>query len=346
MDTINNPPSRIESAIPSVRRWLKLVALLIFAIVILGGATRLTKSGLSITEWDPIFGIIPPLNLVAWQAVFEKYKLSSQYRLMNQGMSLAEFQFIYAWEWAHRLFARMIGVVFLVPLIFFGLTRRLENRMWPRLVLLFIIGGLQGALGWYMVSSGLIDRVEVSQYRLAAHLTLAAALFAAVIWTISCLNNRHSWPRDVDGWTAIILCSLVLLQIAAGGFVAGLNAGQGYNTWPLMDGKFIPDGLIVAQPLWKNFFETALTVQFDHRILAYSIFLIAIWHALKTFSVTSMVLAYLVFAQACLGIFTLLMHVPMGAALVHQATAMLVLAAAVWNMHKKTIKPLLVQDLQ
>ena len=208
--------------------------------------------------------------------------------------------------------------------------------MWPRLLVLFILGGLQGALGWYMVASGLIDRVDVSQYRLAAHLTLASVLITVIIWTISSLERRHQRPRGVDAWTAAILLLLVILQIGAGGFVAGLDAGKGYNTWPLMDGKIIPQGLTVMQPIWHNVFENALTVQFNHRVLAYAIFIIAVWHSAKTFSFSSMVLSYLIFTQACLGIFTLLMHVPLGFALLHQATAMLVLAAAVWNLHKKT----------
>lgn len=331
------PITRAQAALPWVRNWLGWVAFMVFMMVIVGGATRLTKSGLSITEWDPIFGVFPPLSDADWNAVFAKYQQSSQYKLQNVGMSLSDFQFIFWWEWAHRLLGRLIGFVFLLPFLFFATTRRLEGRIWPRLIALFVIGGLQGALGWYMVASGLVDRVEVSQYRLAAHLTLASVLFAAIIWTISSLEWRHKLPRNADAWTASILLGLVVLQIAAGGFVAGLNAGQGYNTWPLMDGRLIPDGLGAMQPLWRNLFENALTVQFDHRMLAYSIFIVAVWHAVKTFSFTAMVLAYLVFAQASLGIFTLIMHVPLGFALLHQATAMLTLAAAVWNVHKKTL---------
>ncbi len=319
---------------------------MVFLMVIVGGATRLTNSGLSITEWDPVFGAIPPLNASDWDILFQKYQQSSQYKLQNAGMSLSQFQFIFWWEWAHRLLGRLIGFVFLIPFLYFAVMRKLELRLLPRLIALFVLGGLQGALGWYMVASGLVNRVDVSQYRLAAHLTLASALFAAIIWTISGLNWRHRFPRNFDALTALILFVLVLLQIAAGGFVAGLDAGQGYNTWPLMDGKYIPDGLNAMQPVWRNLFENALTVQFDHRILAYSILIIAAFHAVKTFSITSMVLAYFVFVQAGLGILTLLMHVPLGFALAHQATAMLVLAAAVWNLHKKTIdRTLVTQDI-
>ena len=331
------PISRPKADLPALRTWLGCVAFMVFLMVIVGGATRLTNSGLSITEWDPVFGAIPPLNAMDWDILFQKYQQSSQYKLQNAGMSLTQFQFIFWWEWAHRLLGRLIGFVFLIPFLYFAVMRKLEFRLVPRLVILFVLGGLQGALGWYMVASGLVNRVDVSQYRLAAHLTLASVLFAAIIWTISSLNWRHKFPRDFDASTALILLLLVLLQIAAGGFVAGLDAGQGYNTWPLMDGKYIPDGLSAMQPVWHNFFENALTVQFDHRILAYAIFFITVMHAAKTFSFTSMILAYLVFIQACLGILTLLMQVPLGFALAHQATAMLVLAAAVWNLHKKTI---------
>ena len=330
-------PNRAEIAKSLVRKWLILIAILIFAMVIVGGATRLTDSGLSITEWQPILGAIPPLNSADWDIAFQKYKLSSEFKLQNSTMEMGAFQFIYWWEWSHRLLGRLLGVVFFVPFLAFALTGRLEGRMWPRLLLLFILGGAQGALGWYMVSSGLVGRVDVSQYRLAAHLSLAVALFAATVWVITSLNYRHKIPRTLDAWAALALLLLIFLQIAAGGFVAGLDAGMGYNTWPLMDGKWIPNDLFVMTPAWRNVFENALTVQFDHRILAYTILLVAVWHALRTFSVSAMFVAYAVFAQACLGILTLLFHVRLGVALAHQAMAMIVVLAAVWNLHKKTI---------
>ena len=337
--TIDHVPAKqnsAEAAKPLVRKWLILVAVLIFVMVIVGGATRLTDSGLSITEWQPLLGAIPPLNAADWEIAFQKYKLSSEFKLQNSTMEMGAFQFIYWWEWSHRLLGRLLGVVFLMPFLFFALTGRLEARMWPRLLLLFILGGAQGALGWYMVSSGLVDRVDVSQYRLAAHLSLAVALFAAVIWVITSLNYRHKFPLSLDGCAALVLLILVFLQIAAGGFVAGLDAGMGYNTWPLMDGKWIPNDLLIMEPAWRNFFENALTVQFDHRMLAYVVLLVATWHALKTFSMSAMFVAYAVFAQACLGILTLLFHVRLGFALTHQAMALIVVAAAVWNLHKKT----------
>jgi heme a synthase len=336
-DELKVPVSRAVAARPWVGLWLKIVAFMIFVMVLVGGATRLTNSGLSITEWQPLLGAIPPLNAADWQLAFDKYRETSQFKLQNPDMALGSFQFIYWWEWSHRFLGRFIGLVFLLPFLVFAVTRRLEKRIWPRLLFLFVVGGLQGALGWYMVASGLVDRVEVSQYRLAAHLTLAVGLFAAMIWVIASLRHKHEFPRNFDSWTALILLVLVFVQIAAGGFVAGLDAGQGYNTWPKMDGLWIPNGLYVAEPLWRNLFENALTVQFDHRMLAYWIFIVAVFHALKSFSVSAMMLAYAVFAQACLGILTLLMHVPLAIALIHQAGAIIVVMAAVWNLHKKTI---------
>jgi heme a synthase len=330
-------PSRAQLAHPWVRRWLKIIAFMIFLMVLVGGATRLTNSGLSITEWNPIMGIIPPMSAADWQMAFEKYQQSSQYKLQNQGMSLGDFQYIYWWEWAHRFWGRLIGLPF-VALLIMGLFGRLEWRTVFRVIGLAVLLGLQGVLGWYMVQSGLQNRVDVSQYRLAAHLTLATLFFAAVLWTILGLGKRHSFPRSLDQWAALLLLLLVFTQIAAGGFVAGIDAGQGYSTWPLMDGQWVPSGLDAMQPLWRNIFENALTVQFNHRILAYVIFLVAAWHALRTFTLSGMLLVYAVLTQACIGILTLLLHVPVGVALIHQAGALVVLSAAVWNLHKKTLQ--------
>ena len=318
---------------PWIARWLGLVAMMIFAMVIVGGATRLTGSGLSITEWKPIVGTIPPLSANDWQDAFEKYKLSSQYRLQNQGMSLGDFQFIFWWEWAHRLLGRLVGFVFAVPFLWFAVRRQLPRGLWPKLVVLFVLGGAQGALGWYMVASGLVDRVAVSQYRLAAHLTLASFLLAAVLWTMFSLNTASQSRKSR---LAIVLPFLVLVQIAAGAFVAGLDAGQGYNTWPLMDGQVIPQGLGVMQPTWINVFENALTVQFDHRLLAYGILALAIFHAARSRSTSSALLVLAIVAQASLGVATLLWHVPLALALLHQAGAMVVLLAAVWNGYSHT----------
>ena len=334
MEQTLTPP---QAAAPQVRLWLNFIAFLVFCMVIVGGATRLTDSGLSITEWQPLLGAIPPLNEADWLAAFGKYKLIPEYQIQNKGMELGDFKIIYWWEWAHRFLGRFIAVAFAIPLVYFSVTRKLATRLWPRFFALFVLGGAQGALGWYMVSSGLNDRVDVSQYRLAAHLTLAALIFAAIIWVAKGIGALRRYPSSLDDWFAVLLVVFIFLQIAAGGFVAGIDAGQGYATWPKMDGQWIPSGLMNMVPGWKNVFENAMTVQFNHRLLAYLILLAAIIHAWRSFTLTAMILAYAVFAQACLGILTLLLNVQLAVALVHQAGAMIVLAVAVWNLHSQLI---------
>ena len=326
---------KIVSARRVVKGLLFLILAMILSMVIVGGATRLTNSGLSITEWNPIMGAIPPISTGDWEVAFQKYQQSSQYRLQNLGMSLGEFQYIFWWEWAHRFLGRMIGLPFLV-LLGLGLTGRMEWQTGTRIIGLFVLLGLQGALGWYMVASGLVNRVDVSQYRLAAHLTLATIFFAATLWTVLAIDRRHVVPRNIHQWTSLALVGLVFLQIAAGGLVAGLDAGQGYNTWPQMDGQFIPSGLYAMKPAWLNIFENAMTVQFNHRALAYVVFAIAIWHALSTRAWSSTIVFMAVGLQATLGILTLLWHVPLTVALVHQAGALAVLTAALWNLHRRT----------
>ena len=335
-----------QAAAPQVRLWLYSIAFLVFCMVIVGGATRLTESGLSITEWRPLLGVIPPLNEADWRAAFEKYKLIPQYQIQNAGMSLGDFKFIYWWEWAHRFLGRFIGVTFVVPLIYFALTRKIEARLWPRLLALLVLGGAQGALGWYMVSSGLIDRVDVSQYRLAAHLTLASLILVTTLWVAKGVGRLRHYPSSPDDWFAVFLVALLLLQVAAGGFVAGLDAGQGYSTWPKMDGQWIPSGLLQMTPGWQNLFENTLTVQFNHRILAYFILLATLVHAWRSFTLPAMILAYAVFTQACLGVLTLLLHVPLAIALVHQAGAMIVLTVAIWNLHSRLLIRSLAPNLQ
>lgn len=315
-------------------------------MVLVGGATRLTGSGLSITEWKPIMGAIPPLNEADWLDVFQKYQQIPEYKLQNAGMSLSDFKSIFWWEWSHRLLGRLIGVAFAVPLIYFALRRRLNKSLWPKLVGILALGAAQGAMGWFMVYSGLSDRVDVSQYRLAAHLSLAALIYASIIWVALGLGRERERPSGVEDWGALLLVLLIFLQIAAGAFVAGLDAGMGYNTWPKMDGAWIPQGLFVMQPAWHNFFENALTVQFQHRMIAYSVLIVAIVHAWRSFSMSAMLLLYAVFAQIVIGILTLLMHVPIAIALIHQAMAFVVLATAVWNFHRHLVRPLPAPDLQ
>jgi cytochrome c oxidase assembly protein subunit 15 len=325
---------RQHRARPLIRAWLWFAAFLVFAMVIVGGATRLTDSGLSITEWQPLLGAIPPLSEADWLHAFERYKQIPEYSLVNQGMSLADFKFIYWWEWTHRLLGRFIGLAMIVPFLVLWLTRRIEQRLLPRLVCLIILGGLQGTLGWYMVKSGLVDRVDVSQYRLAAHLTFATAILGAIVWTALGIGDQPRRPPQAGrDWAAAGLVALVLLQVALGGFVAGLDAGMGYNTWPLMDGQLIPKGLMIMDPAWRNFFENAMTVQFDHRVVAYTVAVYAALYARRVKSRAAKAVIYAVLLQVGLGIWTLLTQVPLWLGLAHQAGAMIVFATAVWNLH-------------
>ncbi|MGE0006552.1 MAG: COX15/CtaA family protein [Parvibaculaceae bacterium] len=325
---------RERRARPLIRAWLWFAAFLVFAMVIVGGATRLTDSGLSITEWQPLLGAIPPLTEADWLLAFGKYKQIPQYSLVNQGMSLGEFKFIYWWEWTHRFLGRFIGLVMIAPFLVFWVTRRIERRLVPRLAGLIVLGGLQGALGWYMVKSGLVDRVDVSQYRLAAHLSFATVILGAIVWTaLGIGDGRRHPPRSGRDWAAVVLVGLVLTQIALGGFVAGLDAGMGYNTWPLMDGQWVPEGLTVMEPAWRNLFENAMTVQFDHRVMAYVVAVYAAVHAFRVRSRAARAILHAVLLQVVLGIWTLLMQVPLWLGLAHQAGAMIVFATAVWAMH-------------
>ena len=331
----------------AIRLWLYAVALLVLALVLIGGATRLTESGLSITEWQPLMGTLPPLDDAAWQAAFEKYQAIPQYRELNRGMSLEQFKTIYWWEWTHRLLGRLIGAAFLAPLLFFLWRGFVPPSLRPRLWIIFGLGALQGAVGWWMVASGLADRIEVSQYRLATHLILAGLIYVALIWTARRLDEGAAAPLPARiRFGAPALLVLVLAQIYLGALVAGLRAGYIYNTWPEIDGTLLPDAarLFFATPLWRNFFENALTVQFDHRMLAYVIFAGALLHAFDVErNVTAgpaRISAFLLFAavtlQVALGILTLIWRVPLPLALLHQAAAMLVLTVAA--LHAANIK--------
>lgn len=331
--------SRIRHNRAIQRVWLGVVLAAIFALVLVGGATRLTDSGLSITEWKPIHGVIPPIGEAQWQEELELYRQIPEYQLINKGMSLDEFKTIYWWEWAHRLLARGVGILFAVPLAFFLVTGRIEKRLrWPLFGLL-VLGGLQGAVGWWMVASGLVDRVDVSQYRLATHLTLACLIFAAIVWVMRGLAPHSSDPVPGPGLRrgAGTLSLLVLVQIYLGGLVAGLDAGLASSTWPLMNGAVVPEGLWELSPVWLNVFENPLTVQFVHRFGGYLVFGAALWHmvaALRsapgtTHSRRAVVLFALVTVQALIGIVTILTQVPLGWALAHQGWAVVVLGFAI-----------------
>jgi cytochrome c oxidase assembly protein subunit 15 len=337
---------------PIVRAWLYLVAALMVLTLVVGGATRLTESGLSITEWKPVTGVLPPVSAAAWQDEFAKYQTIPQYRELNRDMTLSQFKTIYWWEWSHRLLARTIGAVFLLPFLFFLWRGWIEPGLKTRLWSLFGAGACLGAVGWWMVSSGLADsnRTSVSQYRLAFHLTLACAIFAAILWTARELRAHVNEPLPRrQRITAAALVVLVLLQIYLGALVAGLDAGLVYNTWPHIDGALIPtaDRLFFDSPVWRNFFENTLTVQFDHRMVAYALWLIATLHAVDVIRARrggavlngALALACMVTLQAGIGIITLLHVTPLPLALLHQITGIVVLTVAVIHAEQMVSRP-------
>ena len=324
----------------AVRWWLFSVALLIAIMVLVGGATRLTESGLSIVEWKPVTGALPPLTEAQWMQAFDAYKTIPQYHALNAGMTLAAFKTIFWWEWSHRMLGRAIGVVYLIPFLWFlwrgGLSAELKRRLW----LIFALGALQGAVGWWMVASGLSERVEVSQYRLATHLVLALLIFAAVVWTLRRLAEGVSIAGPARLKIAsVALVVLTFVQLYLGALVAGLRAGLVYNTWPDIDGSLVPAAarLWFETPWWRNLFDSALTVQFEHRMTAYALFVLAALHAfdavrsragMAAISGALWLLAAIT-VQATLGILTLLNQVPIVLALAHQAAAIAVLTLAV-----------------
>ncbi|HXM31960.1 MAG TPA: COX15/CtaA family protein [Xanthobacteraceae bacterium] len=321
-----------------VRRWLYLIAALVALMVLLGGTTRLTGAGLSITEWKPVTGMSPPFSEADWQAEFERYKSIPQYQQVNQGMSLGEFKFIYWWEWSHRTLGRVLAIVFLVPFAGFMSRGLVDRALGWKLGGLFALGGLQGAIGWWMVASGLSERTDVSQYRLAVHLTLACFILATIVAIATSLKPRRkekALPARAR-YGAISILMLVFVQIFLGALVAKTNAGLTFNTWPLIDGNFIPPltSLFAMNPSWKNLFENVLTVQFDHRMIAYALFVLAAWHAfdaernVRPAALGASMLFALVTAQAMLGVLTLLWAVPFVLALAHQFGAVAVLVAA------------------
>jgi heme a synthase len=334
----------------AIRWWLISVAVLIAIMVLVGGATRLTESGLSIVEWKPVTGALPPLNQAQWTEAFEAYKSIPQYRELNAGMTLGEFKTIFWWEWSHRLLGRVIGVAYLLPFLFFlwrgVVSAGLRRRLW----LIFGLGALQGAVGWWMVASGLSVRVEVSHYRLATHLVLALLIFAGTVWTLRRLADRPQVAATARlKITSVALVVVTFVQLYLGALVAGLRAGKIYNTWPEIDGGFIPSAarLWFETPWWRNLFDNALTVQFEHRMVAYSLFALAVLHALDAVGSRAGAAAingawWLVAAvtmQATLGILTLLNQAPIDLALAHQAVAIVVLTLAVFQAERLAMRP-------
>jgi cytochrome c oxidase assembly protein subunit 15 len=326
-----------------VATWLFIVAGMILVMIVLGGVTRLTGSGLSIMEWAPISGILPPLNHAEWESLFRLYQQIPQYKLLHAGFGLEGFQHIFWLEWIHRLWGRLIGLVFLGPLIWFWITGRLERRLRPWLVLLFVLGGLQGAIGWFMVASGFFpDTTAVSPYRLVVHLALALCLYGAIVWTgLTVLRPIAVSPPHTKGLrTCAMGCLLLLaLTIIAGGFTAGTHAGFDYNTFPLMDGRLVPRDYDRFSPFLRNLTENIPAVQFDHRLLATVTALLALGtvalglrtaHALRA---PLIAVGITVAVQYALGIATLLLVVPVALAAAHQANAILLLTSVLVLLH-------------
>ncbi len=320
--------------------WLLAVAAIIVSMVVVGGLTRLTGSGLSITQWDPIMGALPPMSDAAWHDAFAKYQLIPQYRLENMGMSLEAFKAIFWWEWAHRLLGRLLGVAFFVPFAWFAWHGEIRRKDWPRMVLLFALGALQGFVGWWMVESGLETRVTVSQYRLAIHLGVAIILLGAMLWTaLDYLRTAHLGTRRAphESKLAFAFIGLVYIQMLLGALVAGLHAGLVYNTWPSMNGQLLPENPFFSSPWWINFFENPGLAQFDHRIAAYLVAAGAFvlwWRGRHTAKISSNALLGITLIQIALGIATLLLLVPVSLAALHQVVAALLFCAAVWQAYE------------
>ena len=326
----------------AVATWLLVCCALVFAMVVLGGITRLTGSGLSMVDWRPLMGWLPPLSDVEWQRVFEMYQTSPEYQKVNAHMDVEGFKNIFWLEYLHRLLGRTIGIVFLVPFLVFVARGYIRKTEWAKYLLMFVLGGMQGVLGWYMVKSGLVDIPHVSQYRLTAHLVAAFAIYAYMFWVAMTLlfpasgAKRHAWyPR------ALALTILTSITIVSGGFVAGLKAGKIYNTFPMMGDHWLPPGLLALTPTWRNFFDNMATVQFDHRILAITTLVatISFWFFARRSELPDRTrpaltaLLHTVLIQVILGISTLLLMVPVALGAAHQAVAMLLFTISLYILH-------------
>jgi cytochrome c oxidase assembly protein subunit 15 len=342
-ETMTRPEQAVYDR--QIAGWLMLCALVIFGMILLGGVTRLTNSGLSMVEWKPLMGVIPPLTEQAWLETFEKYKQYPEYQKVNMGMDLAGFKTIFMFEYLHRVLGRLIGVIYLLPMLFFLIKGRVRPGLAPKLWVLFILGGLQGLLGWYMVKSGLVDKPDVSQYRLTAHLGLAVAIYGYMLWVAFDLqfpagSTYRVAARPYAPWS-LALVLLVYLMILSGGLVAGTDAGFSYPTWPLMGPTFIPESIYSGSPAWLDAFEDVTTIQFNHRMFAYLLFVLINLFAVLVYrseaggrsqpAVILLVAALLV--QVTLGISTLLLHVPVPLAAAHQGGAVLLLTAALFASH-------------
>lgn len=326
-----------------IRGWLLIVGMMVYAIILIGGATRLTDSGLSITEWDPIKGVFPPFNEAAWANLFEKYKTTAEYKLQNAGMSLGEFQYIFWWEWGHRFFARMIGLVAVGGVGVFAALKWLNGPLLRRLLLLVALGGLQGFIGWWMVASGIgeTSRVDVAPYRLMTHFSLALLIIALTACTWLELGpDRVRYPSQGEGLGAsILILVLIAFQLAAGALVAGLDAGRTYTDWPLMAGEMFPSDYIGEGLGMRSLFEGRAATQFNHRFLAYILLAVSIVAWLRYRTRAFGIVATLIIAQSLWGILTLVMVAPLPLALAHQGLGVIVLLAGVylvWSLQDKT----------
>ena len=323
-------PARSRARPGVVSAWLFVVAGMIVAMIVVGGLTRLTDAGLSITEWKPVTGAIPPLSDADWMAEFAKYQEIPEYQFQNRGMTIEDFKTIYWWEWGHRLLGRLLGIAFAVPLVVFAWRRMIPIGFTPRLAVLFVLGGLQGAVGWWMVASGLTERVDVSQYRLATHLSLAFVLLGAVWWTALDVRSGapERWRGSVAAWIALGVFALCAVQIVLGAFVAGLDGGRTYIDWPLIDGAVFPEAYGALDPAWRNAFDNPVGAQVNHRLMGYLVFVVGLalpWCLRGRLSPAAMRLAWAVagvaVAQAVLGVVTLVHAAPLGLAAVHQLGA-------------------------
>lgn len=333
-----------------VRRWLYATMLAVIAVLVVGGVTRLTESGLSITQWKPITGVLPPLSDVAWQDAFAQYQRIPEAQTVHAGITLGEFKSLFFWEWAHRLVARLVGLVIAIPFLWLWFTGRIRPSLRLRLASLPVLVLAQGAMGWYMVQSGLSERTSVSQYRLTAHLALAVIIYVVAAWTAFRLHPTdqgdsvaidHTAPRR----GALALAALVFVVILSGGFVAGLDAGLVYNTFPLMGGQVVPPTYGDLDPWWRNWFENRASVQFHHRTLALATLGIALWYAWRRRTQAAeasakrgwRLLQLAGIAQVSLGIATLLLHVPIALAAIHQVGALALLTAALYAASRDTV---------
>ncbi len=319
-----------------IRAWLLVLGLMVYAMILIGGATRLTDSGLSITEWAPVTGTLPPLSEAAWQGEFDKYRETAEYRFQNRGMSMAEFRYIYWWEWGHRLFGRLIGLVAVAGLALFAARRWLGGGWGLRLLALIALGGLQGAVGWWMVASGIgeTSRIDVAPYRLMTHFCLALLIIGLVVWYWLDLgrDDRGAGPAAAR-WTACLLAGGVFVQMASGALVAGLDAGRTYTDWPLMAGELFPQGYVHAELGLRSLFEGREATQFNHRALAY-LLLAGSLAAAMAFRRTVLAQSFALFAglvtlQAAWGVFTLVHAAPLPLALVHQGLGVVVFIAGI-----------------